>query len=222
MTYEDRAVAVLKTVADRQRAADHGWALDWYLGPLRQRVFHLAERGLTQLEDREDRAALSLWEERPVRWATRLTPPGHDLLLYARHCPRPDTDQRAPSPGARKVELIPAQMTALRLFVLLADRLQVPPAEGLAEQVRTARRDAPANRHVLYLTEEQMVSVAYGFWLHRMTGSALEANRFARDYGITHDPAAGAEGAARRYVTGAVAAVPASGGTTADSVGTGG
>jgi hypothetical protein len=34
-----------------------------------------------------------------------------------------------------------------------------------------------------------MESVAYGFWLHRMTGSAMEANHFARDYGITHHPA---------------------------------
>ncbi|MFI0550091.1 DUF6417 family protein [Streptomyces scabiei] len=31
-------------------------------------------------------------------------------------------------------------------------------------------------------------AVAYGFWLHRMTGSAMEANHFARDYGITHHP----------------------------------
>ncbi|WP_046914550.1 DUF6417 family protein [Streptomyces stelliscabiei] len=33
------------------------------------------------------------------------------------------------------------------------------------------------------------VPVAYGFWLHRMTGSAMEANHFARDYGITHHSA---------------------------------
>ncbi|WP_333741985.1 DUF6417 family protein [Streptomyces sp. IBSBF 2806] len=38
-----------------------------------------------------------------------------------------------------------------------------------------------------------MESVAYGFWLHKMSGSALEANRFARDYDIAHLPAPVAE-----------------------------
>ncbi|MFF3584910.1 DUF6417 family protein [Streptomyces mirabilis] len=33
-----------------------------------------------------------------------------------------------------------------------------------------------------------MASVAYGLWLHRMTGSAAEANRFGREYGVVHDP----------------------------------
>ncbi|MGQ4361731.1 DUF6417 family protein [Streptomyces sp. SAS_272] len=53
------------------------------------------------------------------------------------------------------------------------------------------------NRHVLHLSQEQMESAAYGFWLHKMSGSALEANRFARDYGITHQPAPAAAGSAR-------------------------
>jgi hypothetical protein len=35
-------------------------------------------------------------------------------------------------------ELIPSQMAALRVFVGLDDQLRVPPADGLAEQVRTA------------------------------------------------------------------------------------
>jgi hypothetical protein len=30
--------------------------------------------------------------------------------------------------------------------------------------------------------------VAYGLWLHRMTGSAAKANRFAREYGAVHNP----------------------------------
>ncbi|MER6784256.1 DUF6417 family protein [Streptomyces sp. NPDC000658] len=33
-----------------------------------------------------------------------------------------------------------------------------------------------------------MESVAYGFWLHKMSGSALEANRFACDYNLAHHP----------------------------------
>lgn len=32
--------------------------------------------------------------------------------------------------------------------------------------------------------------MAYGFWLHRMTGSAAEANRFLREYGAAYDPSA--------------------------------
>lgn len=64
MSYEDRAVAALKAVADRERAVEHGWALAWDLRPVKQRVFNLAERGLTEFADREDRAALSAWEGR--------------------------------------------------------------------------------------------------------------------------------------------------------------
>jgi hypothetical protein len=36
------------------------------------------------------------------------------------------------------VELIPSQMATPRVFVGLADQQQVPPADGLAEQVRAA------------------------------------------------------------------------------------
>ncbi|MET7852327.1 DUF6417 family protein [Streptomyces avermitilis] len=37
-------------------------------------------------------------------------------------------------------------------------------------------------------------TVAYGFWLHRMTGSATKANRFGREYGVVtiQDPTASA------------------------------
>ncbi|MFF2130032.1 DUF6417 family protein [Streptomyces olivochromogenes] len=31
--------------------------------------------------------------------------------------------------------------------------------------------------------------MAYGLWLHRMTGSAAEANRFGREYGVVRSPA---------------------------------
>ncbi|WP_443057751.1 DUF6417 family protein, partial [Streptomyces sp. IBSBF 2806] len=200
--HEDRTVTVLQAVADRQEAAGHGWALDQDLRPVKQRVFSLAARGLVALAGRDDRAELSAWEglrwaARPtpcghdlllysrwegLRWAARPTPCGHDLLLYSRLRPQPARDE--PGPGLRRVELIPAQMTALRLFVALTGRLRVAPSEGLAERVRGARREAGTNRHVLYLSQEQMESVAYGFWLHKMSGSALEANRFARDYDI--------------------------------------
>ncbi|WP_256917444.1 DUF6417 family protein [Streptomyces hilarionis] len=178
---------VLQVVAEWQEAGGHGWALDQDLRPVKQRVLNLAARGLVELAGREDRAELSAWEGRAVRWAARPSPCGHDLLLYSRLRPQPAPD--GPGPGLRRVELIPAQMTALRLFVALADQLRVPPVDGLAERVRGARREPGTNRYVLYLSREQMESVAYGFWLHKMTGSALEANRFARDYNLDHHPA---------------------------------
>ncbi|MFE2969320.1 DUF6417 family protein [Streptomyces sp. NPDC059340] len=34
-----------------------------------------------------------------------------------------------------------------------------------------------------------VASVAYRLWLHRMTGSAAQANRFAPEYGAVHNPA---------------------------------
>ncbi|MEU1534941.1 DUF6417 family protein [Streptomyces fagopyri] len=87
------------------------------------------------------------------------------------------------------MELVPSQMAALRVFIHLADRLRIPPAHGLAEQVRTASCDHGIKRSRLHLTEDQIASVAYGFWLHRMTGSAAEANRFSREYGVSYTPA---------------------------------
>ncbi|MEU9309664.1 DUF6417 family protein [Streptomyces sp. NPDC048256] len=86
------------------------------------------------------------------------------------------------------MELAPSQMTALRVFVGLAAELKSPPATGLAEQVRTAVYDRGARRWQLHLTQEQMESAAYGFWLHRLTGSAAEANRFGRDYKVLYVP----------------------------------
>ncbi|MEU1516187.1 DUF6417 family protein [Streptomyces sp. NPDC005811] len=86
------------------------------------------------------------------------------------------------------MELLPSQMAALRVFVALAGQLRTPPAAGLADQVRTAVYDPGAGRWRLCLTRAQMESVVYGFWLHRLTGSALEANRFGRDYAVMHRP----------------------------------
>nr|QIY77517.1 hypothetical protein HEP84_47605 [Streptomyces sp. RLB1-33] len=63
------------------------------------------------------------------------------------------------------------------------------PRLRLAEQVRAASCDHGIKRWRLYLTQEQMESAAYVLWLHRMTGSAVEANRFAREYGVAHRPA---------------------------------
>ncbi|MFF1545014.1 DUF6417 family protein [Streptomyces sp. NPDC058291] len=93
----------------------------------------------------------------------------------------------------------------------LKTSVTTPPAEGLAERVRTAVHDRGAGRWRLMLTQEQMESVAYGFWLHRLTGSAAEANRFHRDYGVLHSPAAGtAAGPARTSQTGVAPTSPSS------------
>ncbi|MGW0583735.1 DUF6417 family protein, partial [Streptomyces sp. NPDC002920] len=69
-------------------------------------------------------------------------------------------------------------------------QLKTPLAPGLAEQVRTAVHDRVAGRWRLYLTQEQMESVAYGFWLHKLAGSAREANHFSREYDLVHSPTA--------------------------------
>ncbi|MGW6523983.1 DUF6417 family protein [Streptomyces sp. NPDC054962] len=186
MVQADRAFEVLKVVWACEEAAGHGWVLD-EASPLSQRsVRLLAGEGLVETAGRETRAELSAWEGRPVRWAVRLSAAGHDLLAYAGV--RPNPSPCAPGVGEGLVELAPSQMAALRVFVGLAGQLKSPPAPGLAEQVRTAVYDRGTRRWRLHLTQEQMQSVAYGFWLHRLTGSAAEANRFGRDYDVLHRP----------------------------------
>ncbi|MFG2261191.1 DUF6417 family protein [Streptomyces mirabilis] len=186
----ERALSVLEALCERGQAAGQGWTLDTELLPAhQQQVNALENHGLVELAGREDRAELSALEGRPVRWAARLTSYGHDTLAYG--CSRPRAE---PLPGGEEadrqlVELIPSQMAALRVFVGLADQLRVPPADGLAGQVGAASCDHGIKRWRLYLTPEQMESVAYGLWLHQMTGSAAEANRFAREYGVVHSPA---------------------------------
>ncbi|MFF7928976.1 DUF6417 family protein [Streptomyces mirabilis] len=185
----ERALSVLEALGERGQAAGHGWTLDTELLPAHQQQVNALEcQGLVELAGREDRAELSALEGRPVRWAARLTPYGHDTLAYAQSRPRPEPTSPA-DPDRQLVELIPSQMAALRVFVALSGRLRVPPAEGLAEQVRSASCDHGIKRWRLHLTAEQIASAAYGLWLHRMTGSAAEANRFAREYGVAHNPA---------------------------------
>ncbi|WP_329537613.1 DUF6417 family protein (plasmid) [Streptomyces sp. NBC_01450] len=171
-------------------AAGHGWTLDTeLLPPHQQQVNVLENQGLVELAGREDRAELSVVEGRPVRWAARLTPYGHDTLVYGQSRPRVEPSPGEAASDRQVVELIPSQMAALRVFVGLTGQLRVPPADGLGEQVRMASCDHGIKRWRLYLTQEQMVSVAYGLWLHRMTGSAAEANRFGREYGVVYSSA---------------------------------
>ncbi|MFG3590733.1 DUF6417 family protein [Streptomyces sp. NPDC047990] len=199
---------MLEALDERGKAVGHGWTLDTeFLLLHQQQAGALAAHGLVELAGREDRAELSVLEGRPVRWAARLTPHGHDTLAYGLLRPRAEPAPAEPAVG-RPVELIPSQMAALRVFVHLVDGLRISPAAGLAEQVRTASCDHGIKRWRLYLTEEQIASVAYGFWLHRMTGSAAEANRFSREYGAAFDPSSAGLGG---LPTGAGAAMAALG-----------
>ncbi|MFD9657739.1 DUF6417 family protein [Streptomyces mirabilis] len=125
----------------------------------------------------------------PVRWAARLTPYGHGTFTYGQSRPRAEHPPGEAGPDRQVVELIPSQMAALSVFVGLDGQLRVPPADGLAEQGHTASCDHEIKRWRLHLTQEQIASVAYGLWLHRMTGSVADANRFARENGVVHSPA---------------------------------
>ncbi|MFE7656407.1 DUF6417 family protein [Streptomyces bottropensis] len=187
-------IAALKALWVCEEKAGHGWVLDVAAPSMQRSACSLAGEGLVEMAGRETRAELSAGEGRPVRWALRLSATGHDLLAYAGVRPAPAS--RESGPGQRMVELVPSQMAALRVFVGLAGQLKAPSAQGLWEQVRTAVYDRGARRWRLHLTQEQMESVAYGFWLHRLAGSAAEANRFRRDYDILYRP--NAEGGAER------------------------
>ncbi|MFE4998968.1 DUF6417 family protein [Streptomyces mirabilis] len=168
----ERALSVLEALCERGQAAGHGWTLDTeLLPPHQQQVNALEGQGLVELACREDRAELSVLEGRLMRWAARLAPYGHDTLTYGRSRPRAGLSPGEAASDRQLVELIPSQMAALRVFVGLADQLRVPPADGLAEQVRTASCDHGIKRWRLYLTQEQMWSVAYGLWLHRRARS---------------------------------------------------
>ncbi|MGW6521712.1 DUF6417 family protein [Streptomyces sp. NPDC054962] len=190
MVQADRGLEALKAVWACEAEAEHGWVLD-EASPSSQRGARLlAGEGLVETASRETRAELSAWEGRAVRWAVRLSAAGHDVLAYAGVRPAPGSSTPEPGPGERRVELAPSQMAALRVFVGLGGQLKSPPAPGLAEQIRIAVYGRGVRRWRLHLTQEQMESAAYGFWLHRLTGSAAEANRFSRDYGVLYLPGA--------------------------------
>ena len=164
-----------------------------------QAVESAAQQGLAELAGREVRAELSAWEGRPVLWAARLSPCGHDLLIYADVSPAP-APQHKPADGDTLVELRPAEMDALRVYVSTGALVRVQSAEGLAQRARAAGFDRPANRWTLCLTEEQLESVVYALYVRSMSGSTTEANRFCRTYGlfVQADPANGGLPRAKR------------------------
>lgn len=103
------------------------------------------------------------------------------------------SSRRRVARSGRRVELRPSEMEALRAYIRIAALLRVPPAEGLAERVRTAYFDWPGNRWSLRLNAEQIESVAYAFYLRSMGGSVTEAIRFGRAYGVAFHPDRAAE-----------------------------
>ncbi|MGW3177328.1 DUF6417 family protein [Streptomyces sp. NPDC001153] len=177
----------LRALRDHEEAAEHRWVLLGMLRPDHHKaVGSAAGQGLVELAGREMRAELSVYEGGPVVWAARLTGHGRDALAYTEASPAPDRRPGGPADGERLVELRRSEMDALRLYVHLGARLCVPPADGLEEKVRSARQ--LGSRWVLYLNPEQIESVAYAFYLRSMGGSVTEANRFAREYGVTFHP----------------------------------
>ncbi|MFF3663261.1 hypothetical protein [Streptomyces olivochromogenes] len=87
----ERALSVLEALRERGQSAEHGWTLDTeLLPPHQQQVNALKNQGLVELACREDRAELSALEGRPVRWAARLTPYGHDTFAYGQSRPGPN------------------------------------------------------------------------------------------------------------------------------------
>ncbi len=184
----ERGLSVLEALWERGRVAGHGWTLDTeLLSPHQQQVNALEARAWWSLPAGRPCGAVGPGgSARAVGGPFDAVRPRHSRV---RPVPPPGrASARGGGPGRELVELIPLDTAALRVFVGLTGRLRVPPADRLAEQVRTASCDHGIKRWRLYLTQEQMDSVAYALWLHRMTGSAAEANRLAREYGVAHTP----------------------------------
>ncbi|MGW2492340.1 DUF6417 family protein [Streptomyces sp. NPDC001606] len=177
----------LRVLRDGEGEAEWGWVLSGQLRPHQQQAVEAAAgQGLAEMADVLVRAELSAHAGRPVLWAARLTSYGHDVVTYTDASPVPV--RQCPAEGERLVELRPAEMDALRVYLSSGARLRVLPAAGLAERVRTACFDRARNRWALCLDEEQVESVAYAFYLRSMCGSTAEANRFARQYGVVFSP----------------------------------
>ncbi|MEU5950765.1 DUF6417 family protein [Streptomyces sp. NPDC047525] len=180
--------ALLRHVADMQRTTD-GWATagpgldERTTGPLlRLGLLRAAPR-----ETREDQAELPARAGPPAPWAVQLTDDGWDALLYAEVRAAPSTAE-APSPGLQQVGLRRSELDTLRRFLALRGRLRHAPASGLESAVDAARFNAASNRWVVYVSGEQMESMARAFFLERLGGSAAPANRFARVYGVSYEP----------------------------------
>ncbi|MGW5867216.1 DUF6417 family protein [Streptomyces sp. NPDC055239] len=147
----------------------------------------LVKLGLARVAPREEQAALPAKAGRALSWAVQLTDDGWDALLYAQTRAAPPNVE-APPPGLQQVGLRRSDLDTLRRFLALHGRLRRGPASGLESAVEAARFNAASNRWVVYVSGEQMESMARAFFLERLAGSAAPANRFARVYGVSYTP----------------------------------
>ncbi|MER6543138.1 DUF6417 family protein [Streptomyces sp. NPDC001250] len=190
---KDHQYVLLEALRTAHRASPHGWVTGT-LGLSRHSVEQLVATGLAEWADPSERAELSAYAGRPVVWAARPSSEGLDILLYTEARTRPPSQQPPspePEPGRKEVGLLPSEMTMLRLYLSLGGSLQHPPATGLDEAVRAAQFRKETNRWLLHVTEAQIASIAYAFYLEGHRGHVTAANRFSRNYGITYRPGTG-------------------------------
>lgn len=105
--------------------------------------------------------------------APSLTSVAHDVLLYrgARTMSGPPPPLPGTLPDDRlEIRLMPYELRIVQTFVAIGDRLQYPPATGLAEAISNAGFHPDDNRWVLRVTKPQAQSIAYAFHLERFTG----------------------------------------------------
>ncbi|MFJ6725933.1 DUF6417 family protein [Streptomyces sp. NPDC091281] len=187
MSERTERVDTLSALRERESAAEHGWVLgEECAPPFRLAVEAAAAKGLVELADQAVREELSARGPGPVRWAARLSPQGHDVLTYAATVPSPAPPPVVLEPGELLVELWPAQMESVRVYLAMRERQGVVPAPGFEERVRAAHFDRAANRWLVPLNAAQVDSVAYALFLRSGTGMVGEANRFAREYGVIY------------------------------------
>ncbi|CAM5312004.1 DUF6417 family protein [Streptomyces abikoensis] len=181
---EHQALAALR---NEQAQHDHGWATD-SSGIGLNIVDRLRKIGLCEMADAD---TLNQLGPGPAHWAARLTPEGHDTLVYlpARRSttPSPRPAHEIPE-GTREVELLPAALEAVRLYLSLAGDLHRAPAPGLAEAVRAAQRADTGTGWRLNVTAPQADSIAYALWLEARAHSMGPANRFARQHDSQYKP----------------------------------
>ncbi|WP_338676827.1 DUF6417 family protein [Streptomyces sp. SCSIO 30461] len=179
-------VAALLALGARTQPALRGWVPFGDLpSEYHQALGAAVDKRLAEFADRDTRAELSALAGHPVPEAARLTTQGHDAVAYIKASSALPSPEEPSDEGLRLIQLRPSEMDVVRVYVSIAPQLHVPPADGLAEKVRTAAFDKTANRWTLRLTSEQVESVAYAFYLHACSVSVGEANRFARTYNIS-------------------------------------
>ncbi|WP_372412571.1 DUF6417 family protein [Streptomyces luteireticuli] len=194
---KDTSVGVLKTsdyqaltaVRDGQHQHEHGWASADGRITLTA-VERLRTMGLCEMAGFDTLDAL---RPGPPQWAARLTPEGHDTLLYLpvrRTTARPSPPRTGHPGEACEIGLRPQAMDAVLLYLSLGDRLRRPPAPGLEAAVRTAQRAEKGSTWCLRVTRAQADSIAYALWLEARAHSVGPANRLAREHDVQYEPSA--------------------------------